>query len=1121
MLLVTLALALVLPGLASGARGGPSLPGVGPIGQLQRAPAGDRGASRYRTGQLVVRFSNRLDSAERTATAHAARAEIGRRLPLRGVRVLSLKRGVSVAASLARLRRRPGVIWAEPNFVRRLHGISNDPLLREQWGLHATGQLVGRFRVAAPDVDVDAPEAWDVTTGSPDVTVAVIDSGIAYNHPDLAPNIAPGGRDFVDGDDDPSDPAVGLSHGSLVASIIAARGGDGEGVAGVAPSVRVLPLRVAGLDGTLTSADAAAAYTYAASHGARIVNASFGGFGISQVELDAIRAAPATLFVASAGNDALNTDTNPVSPCVLDAPNIVCVAASDLDDSLADFSNFGAATVDLSAAGVAILGAQPPFADEFADGFEVDLSNWVADAGSTWGRTRAARWRGSFSLADSPGGNYPNNVNHALRTLNAVDLTGQTRCRLDHFMRLDSELGRDGVVVEAATSSGGPWTVLNSYSGSSGGLFQGFAEDLAAFVGEPAVYVRFRFVSNGSVTGPGAEIDDVAIQCSSPTSVSGRDFAYGDGTSFSAPLVSGVAAVALSVAPEMSVETLRSALLKGVDPAGALAGKTVTGGRSSAMRTLLSIPPGAATGAASVDTTSSSATIDGTVRPHGIPTTWRVEYGPTPAYGFTTDSTSAGNARNDQPVRLTLSELDLSRGTTIHYRAVASNAGGTAFGADRSFRAAGGAAPAAPAAPAAGGAPGDTTPPKLGKPRVRRSKKGKISLVFTLSETASVTAALDRGRGAFKRKRARRLSAGKRRLPLPRLGPGRYRIALVATDSAGNAALRELTVSVKRSGRRSRRAAARGADLSSAALPAPSSGPAARRATAGDAAVPRSSWPLGEGSIGFGLPDDPFNPDPSDSVVPSPQDYVCFDPELLCYLSIKRAVDEFFREKPPRDPNKPLIDVSQISTIKVIRDPKTGEVTYDVTLDTGQGSKGSVEGALTFELLELKYFGKEMPLDIYGERGQIVASAAGRRSRSAVQALLRNEIATVKLLDRVALERDPRAANGAVRRIAREADLLRRARRELQALHRGPIRFTRAELQRARRLVRERGLPAAHVRALRRLGASDSYLSQLRAALTGTAILRYAGERFPAALTNPQRLARGRRFGRIVYALSP
>ena len=335
----------------------------------------------------------------------------------------------------------------------------------------------------------------------------------------------------------------------------------------------MLPLRVAGLDGTLTSADAAAAYTYAASHGARIVNASFGGFGISQVELDAIRAAPSTLFVASSGNDALNTDINPVAPCVLDAPNVICVAASDLDDA-------GGLLQLRRRHGRPIRpGRGDPRAHRPSPTCSLTASRSTCPTGWRTGAAPGVAPVPSSGAAASawptPRGDYPNDVNHAIRTASAVDLSGQTRCRLDHFMRLDSELGVDGVVVEAANTGGGPWTALNSYSGSSGGLFGGVAEDLADFVGDPAIFVRFRFVSDGSVTGPGAEIDDVAIQCSSPTSVSGRDFVYGDGTSFSAPLVSGVAALALSVAPEISVGTLRSALLQGVDPAAALAGRTV------------------------------------------------------------------------------------------------------------------------------------------------------------------------------------------------------------------------------------------------------------------------------------------------------------------------------------------------------------------------------------------------------------------------------------------------------------------------------------------------------------------------------------------------------------------
>ena len=395
---------------------------VAPLDALRDSSPRAASAARYEPGQVVVRFSGRAGVAARRAAAQAVRGHVQRRLPLPGVRVLALDAGVSVRAALGRLRGRADVVWAEPNFVRRLHGISNDAFLREQWGLHATGQLVGRFRSAAPDVDVDAPEAWDVTTGRPDVTVAVVDSGISPNHPDLAPNIAPGGHDFLDGDSDPFDPTVGLSHGSLVSSIIAARSGDGAGVAGVAPGVRILPLRVAGLDGTLTSADAAAAYTYAASHGARIVNASFGGFGISQVELDAIRAAPSTLFVASSGNDAVNTDFNPVAPCVLDAPNVICVAASDLDDSLADFSNFGAATVDLLRPG----GGDPGCPAALRRPVRGRLRGRPVRLGGGRGQHLGPHQRRRSGAAASawptlPSGDYPNDANHAIRTASAVE----------------------------------------------------------------------------------------------------------------------------------------------------------------------------------------------------------------------------------------------------------------------------------------------------------------------------------------------------------------------------------------------------------------------------------------------------------------------------------------------------------------------------------------------------------------------------------------------------------------------------------------------------------------------------------------------------------------------------
>lgn len=250
-----------------------------------------------------------------------------------------------------------------------LGALPDDPRYAEQWGLPTIG----------------APPAWDVTTGgAPGVRVGVIDSGIEEEHPDLAPNIAgnPGemgggredngvdddgngkiddwrGWDFVNEDNNPQDTTTS-SHGTHVAGIIAARGNNALGVAGVAWQAQLVPLRVLGSSGTGASTDAADAVEYAGDLGIRIVNASFGSTTPSAAIRDAMAEAPGTLFVVAAGNggdDGLgdDNDVTPFYPCAFDLPNVICVAATNASDTLAPFSNRGSTSVDLAAPGVGIL----------------------------------------------------------------------------------------------------------------------------------------------------------------------------------------------------------------------------------------------------------------------------------------------------------------------------------------------------------------------------------------------------------------------------------------------------------------------------------------------------------------------------------------------------------------------------------------------------------------------------------------------------------------------------------------------------------------------------------------------------------------------------------------------
>jgi Subtilase family len=240
--------------------------------------------------------------------------------------------------------------------------LPNDPALARDYWVSNPGQPVDGAP-AVDDADIDAPEAWDVTTGSPSVTVAMVDDGVDFLQADLAPNLLTGGYDYADGDADPSSPA-GSNHGTQTASVVGARGDNARAVTGVNWNVGLLPLKVR-KDGPGSRQDlippsaVAAAFRSAGARGIRVANASFGLSSTTSAEaraevLAALKASPDTLFVVSAGNSEHDNDLANRYPCDFDVPNLLCVGASDASDQLASFSNYGARSVDLVAPGAKI-----------------------------------------------------------------------------------------------------------------------------------------------------------------------------------------------------------------------------------------------------------------------------------------------------------------------------------------------------------------------------------------------------------------------------------------------------------------------------------------------------------------------------------------------------------------------------------------------------------------------------------------------------------------------------------------------------------------------------------------------------------------------------------------------
>lgn len=272
------------------------------------------------------------------------------------------------ATDLARLNGLAGIILAEPNYRVSTGEVVtaayvNDPEYTAQWGLQTIG----------------IETAWAKTTGSSDIVVAVIDTGIDYTHKELAANIwhnsneiaANGidddgnglvddamGYDFVNRDTEPMDDN---RHGTHCAGIIGARSNNTIGIAGISPDVSLMPLKVLGADGSGSSLNIFYGFKYAVENGARVISMSLGGYGFNYLSYYGAYYAYKNnvLVVAAAGNEANDNDANPVYPASFPFSNIISVAASDSGDALAAFSNYGAQSVDIAAPGVNILSTVP------------------------------------------------------------------------------------------------------------------------------------------------------------------------------------------------------------------------------------------------------------------------------------------------------------------------------------------------------------------------------------------------------------------------------------------------------------------------------------------------------------------------------------------------------------------------------------------------------------------------------------------------------------------------------------------------------------------------------------------------------------------------------------------
>jgi thermitase len=395
-----------------------------------------------------------------------------------GLQRVAVRRG-DEAAAIARYRRNPNVQYAEPNFIRSIPTPANhasgaqllpgDHYFREQWALHNTGQLFycfpwidGElcFYVGHDDADIDAPEAWAISTGTA-VTVAVIDSGIDYTHPELASKFL-GGYDFITPDGDPMDDH---GHGTHVAGTIAAAinnlTGDPaaeEGVAGVAPNARILAYKVCRADGSCSDFAIAQAMAQAVTDGAQVINMSLGGPDFSQAMYDAVQDAwtAGLVIVAGAGNDGTTAQFYPAA-----FANVVSVGAFDEDHRRAPFSNYGN-WVDISAPGNVIMSSYPMAACA-ASGVPGNTGCYTWLSGTSMATPHVS---GAAALIWSRG-DVTSNVQVVSILLNSADRQGVDPVRLDSWtihggLNLHDALSFGATNLPPVANAGSDQTIIDS-----------------------------------------------------------------------------------------------------------------------------------------------------------------------------------------------------------------------------------------------------------------------------------------------------------------------------------------------------------------------------------------------------------------------------------------------------------------------------------------------------------------------------------------------------------------------------------------------------------------------------------------------------------------------------------
>ena len=338
------------------------------------------GEREFVPGEVLVKFKPVLShQAIKETIAYYGASELIA-IPKINVYKLGIPSCYTVEEMVKRLQVDSDIEYAHPNYIYHLCEIPNDPYFGLQWGLHNTGQTGG-----ISNSDIDAPEAWERENGDASIIIAILDTGVDLNHPDLKNKLV-AGYDFINNDVSPQDDR---GHGTHVAGIAAAEANNGIGIAGVSWKSKIMPVKIGDANGSFPLDAIIAGLVYATDNGARIINMSFGGWWYEDTpaERDAIQYAyrNGVVLVAAAGNEnwPIPFSWYGWDYRVYPAAYWEClsVAATDNTDGRASFSNYG--DVDVAAPGVDVLSLRAEGTDMYGDGTHVVGDKYYLASGTS------------------------------------------------------------------------------------------------------------------------------------------------------------------------------------------------------------------------------------------------------------------------------------------------------------------------------------------------------------------------------------------------------------------------------------------------------------------------------------------------------------------------------------------------------------------------------------------------------------------------------------------------------------------------------------------------------------------------------------------------------------------